>query len=422
MAVDKNPRDGIDDNTKMPIKDVGGIDENTNTPIDYGQGFNYGGTTGPFTNVDPAQVLPLFNQTQTEEEKPPFLKVVVTGLNQREIVPVTEAEALGTFAERPAADIKKIQNQFIKAGYKDIKATGKLDTPEQVDNYLKAVRDAWSSYSNLVQINPNTDIINIGTFVDNAASQGSGGKPSTTTYESLYLTSEADAISYFNQLYLEYTGVAPTPKQAKEYYNQLNSQEKKNVQRQTTTTAAGVTRTTVLKGGVDEVDKEQLALSIIERVVTPEGLGQVSGQLGQNLKNIDQTLAAYNVKTDPATRREYLINSIKSKNGLNDVVSKIQNLSALQNPALAPYIQQGYKPQEVLGGYKQFKNSLTGLPDTPGLWDDPDMGWIATQQKLPDYNSFRTYVLDRPEADYYPEQRKQAASYALNILDMWGLR
>jgi hypothetical protein len=103
-------------------------------------------------------------------------------------------------------------------------------------------------------------------------------------------------------------------------------------------------------------------------------------------------------------------------------VSKIQNLSALQNPALAPYIQQGYKPQEVLGGYKQFKNSLTGLPDTPGLWDDPDMGWIATQQKLPDYNSFRTYVLDRPEADYYPEQRKQAASYALNILDMWGLR
>jgi hypothetical protein len=50
------------------------------------------------------------------------------------------------------------------------------------------------------------------------------------------------------------------------------------------------------------------------------------------------------------------------------------------------------------------------------------MGWIATQQKLPDYNSFRTYVLDRPEADYYPEQRKQAASYALNILDMWGLR
>lgn len=425
MAVDLN-RDGIDDSSRQPIVDANkdGIEDNTGNFIFYGD-VQTPGSTVFGNNQDPMTAIPGLGATSVVGQEPvryDYYKVVTNPVGTKSVVGVTREEALAQFFNRPATDIKKIQNQFIRAGYKNIKATGKLDTPEQIDEYTKAVEDAWDSYSRLAQSSPQVAPDNIGILIDNAANQAGGGKPTTSVYETLYVTSEADATRYFNQLYLEYTGTAPTPKQAKEFFKQLNAQERQNVQRQVTTSGDGFSRTTVTKGGFDEVDKEQLALSLIERTITPEGLGQVSGQLGQNLKNIDQTLSAYNVKVDPATRREYLLNSVRSKNGLNDVVSKIQNLSALQNPALAPYIQQGYKPQEVLGGYKQFKNSLTGLPDTPGLWEDPDMSWIASQQKLPDYNSFRTYVLDRPEADFYPEQRRQAASYALKILDIWGLR
>jgi hypothetical protein len=390
--VDKN-NDGIDDNTGVLIP-----------------------------NQDPKNIFPDPVVEQDDKGRIYYAIEQNRPFESRRIISVPEQDAFSLFFNRTPDQIKKIQAQFIRAGYKDIKATGRLDTPDQVAAYTKAVRDAWSSYSTLVQSNPNTNITNIGTFVDNAAAQGKGTGPTTSVYETLYLTSKQDAISYFNQLYLEYTGAAATAKQANQFYRELSKQEKSNVQRQTTTTSEGFSRTVVTKGGVDEVDKEQIALGLIEKVITPEGLSQVSGQLGQNLKNIDSVLADYNVNVDPQTKREYLLASIKSKNGLADVTMKIQNLSALQNPALAPYIQQGYKPQEVLGGFKQFKNSLTGLPSSPGLWDDPDMAWLSKQDKLPDYNSFRTYVLDRPEADFYPEQRRQAASYALKILDIWGLR
>jgi hypothetical protein len=338
------------------------------------------------------------------------------------VVQVAEQDAMRIFFDRPPAQIKKIQAQFARAGYKDIKPTGRLDTPEQVNAYTKAVKDALNSYSNLVQLNPNTGIDNIGTFIDNAAAQGSGRGPTTSVYETLYLTSEADAISYFNQLYLEYTGTSPTTKQAKQFYKTLSQQEKQNVQRQTTTTGEGYSRTVVTKGGVDEVDKEQLALQIIEKAIPLDGIERVSGQLGQNLRNINSVLADYNVNVDPTTKREYLLASVKSKNGLNDVIGKIQNLSALQNPAIAPYIQQGYKPQEVLGGYKQYKASLTGLPATPGLWDDPDIDWLAKQPSLLGFDPFRIKVLDNPKADFYPEQRRQAAAWSLKLLDTWGLR
>jgi hypothetical protein len=390
--VDKN-NDGIDDNTGALIP-----------------------------NRDPKNIFP--NPVVQQEDQGRVYYTVERNrpFESSRVVTVPEQRALSLFFDRTPDQIKKIQAQFIRAGYRDIKATGRLDTPQQVAAYTKAVRDAWSSYSTLVQSNPNTNIDNIGTFIDNAAAQGSSGGPTTSVYETLYLTSKQDAISYFNQLYLEYTGTNATAKQANQFYKALSKQEKSNVQRQTTTTSEGFSRTVVTKGGVDEVDKEQIALGLIEKVITPEGLSQVSGQLGQNLRNIDSVLADYNVNVDPQTKREYLLASIKSKNGLADVTMKIQNLAALQNPALAPYIQQGYKPQEVLGGFKQFKNSLTGLPSSPGLWDDPDMAWLSKQDKLPDYNSFRTYVLDRPEADFYPEQRRQAASYALKILDIWGLR
>jgi hypothetical protein len=371
---------------------------------------------------DPATVFPTPTIVQEDEGKVYYQIERNRPFEAPRIVQVSEQDAMGRFFNRPPADIKKIQAQFIRAGYKDIKATGKLDSPEQVSAYTKAVKDALNSYSNLVQLNPNTNISNIGTFIDNAAAQGSGKGPSTSVYETLYLTSEADAISYFNQLYLEYTGTTPTPKQAKQFYKTLSQQEKQNVQRQTTTTGEGYSRTVVTKGGVDEVDKEQIALGFIEKAIPLEGVEKVSGVLGKNLRDINTVLADYNVNVDPVTKREYLLASVKSKNGLNDVVGKIQNLSALQNPALAPYIQQGYKPSEVLGGFKQFKTSLTGLPSSPGLWDDPDIKWLSTQQQLPDYESFRTKVLDRPEADYYPEQRRQAANYALKILDTWGLR
>jgi hypothetical protein len=337
-----------------------------------------------------------------------------------QVVPVSTAEALGLFFNQTPEKIKVVQNQFIKAGYKNIKATGKLDTQQQVDNYRKAVLDAWDAYSTLVSANPDGAPGDIAQFVDNSAVQGGKGSGSSV-YETLYLTSKQEALQYFNQFYTDLTGQVANPAKAEEFYKKLNAAEKANVQTQTTTTAGGKTRTVVTKAGVDEADKEQVALDIVGRDVTVESLAGVGGQLGTNLKQVDTLLSDYNVTVDPKTRLEYLLNTAKSKTGLQDTALKIQKLSALQNPALAPYIEAGYKPSEVLGGYQSFKANFYGVPSlSPNPWDDPDVKWLSQQQKLPSYDEWQNYLGTKPGAEYTPKFREKAATFSTQVLSELG--
>jgi hypothetical protein len=339
-----------------------------------------------------------------------------------QIVPVTTAEALGLFFNQTPEKIKVVQNQFIKAGYKNIKATGKLDTQQQVDNYRKAVLDAWDAYSTLVSANPDGAPDDIAKFVDNSAVQGGKGGGSSV-YETLYLTSKPEALQYFNQLYTDLTGQVADPKKAEEFYSKLNAAEKANVQTQTTTTAGGKTRTVVTKAGVDEADKEQVALDIVGRDVTIESLAGVGGQLGTNLKQVDTLLSDYNVTVDPKTRLEYLLNTTKSKTGLQDTALKIKKLSALQNPALAPFIEADYKPSEVFGGLKTFKEQYYGQPSlSPNPWDDEDLRWAAKQQKLPSYDEWQSYLGNKPGAEFTPGFRQKSATFSSQVLAELGMQ
>ena len=338
-----------------------------------------------------------------------------------QVVPVTTTEALGLFFNQTPEKIKVVQNQFIKAGYKNIKATGKLDTQQQVDNYRKAVLDAWDAYSTLVSANPDGAPDDIAKFVDASAVQG--GKGGSSVYETLYLTSKPEALQYFNQLYTDLTGQVADPKKAEEFYKKLNAAEKANVQTQTTTTAGGKTRTVVTKAGVDEADKEQVALDIVGRDVTIESLAGVGGQLGTNLKQVDTLLSDYNVTVDPKTRLEYLLNTTKSKTGLQDTALKIKKLSALQNPALAPFIEADYKPSEVFGGLKTFKEQYYGQPSlSPNPWDDEDLRWAAKQQKLPSYDEWQSYLGNKPGAEFTPGFRQKSATFSSQVLAELGMQ
>ena len=372
---------------------------------------------------DPSTELPDV-PTVTDGSGKSYYKVVRSYVGNQlltQVVPVTTTEALGLFFNQTPEKIKVVQNQFIKAGYKNIKATGKLDTQQQVDNYRKAVIDAWDAYSTLVSANPNGAPDDIAKFVDASAVQGGKGKSSV--YETLYLTSKPEALQYFNQLYTDLTGQVADPKKAEEFYSKLNAAEKANVQTQTTTTAGGKTRTVVTKAGVDEADKEQVALDIVGRDVTIESLAGVGGQLGTNLKQVDTLLSDYNVTVDPKTRLEYLLNTTKSKTGLQDTALKIKKLSALQNPALAPFIEADYKPSEVFGGLKTFKEQYYGQPSlSPNPWDDEDLRWAAKQQKLPSYDEWQSYLGNKPGAEFTPGFRQKSATFSSQVLAELGMQ
>ena len=391
----------------MPDLDKDGFDDVTGQPV--------------IIPDDPETELPPL-PTVLDGSGKSYYKVVKDYLGNPIAVEVSTAEALGLFFKQDANKIEVIQNQFIKAGYKDIKATGKLDTIEQIDNYKKAVIDAWDAYSDLVVNSPDAAPGDIAQFVDNSARQGGKGSKSSV-YETLYLTSKQEALQYFNQFYTDLTGQVADPKKAEEFYKKLNAAEKANVQTQTTTTAGGKTRTVVTKAGVDEADKEQVALDIVGRDVTIESLARVGGQLGNNLKQVDTLLSDYNVRVDPKTRLEYLLNTTKSKTGLQDTALKIKKLSALQNPALAPFIEADYKPSEVFGGLKLFKEQFYGQPSlSPNPWDDEDLNWAAKQQKLPSYDEWQTYLGNKPGAEFTPGFRQKAATFSTQIIAELGFQ
>ena len=391
----------------MPDLDKDGFDDVTGQPV--------------IIPDDPETELPPL-PTVLDGSGKSYYKVVKDYLGNPIVVPVSTAEALGLFFKQDESKIKVIQNQFIKAGYKDIKATGKLDTIEQIDNYKKAVLDAWDAYSDLVVNSPDAAPGDIAQFVDNSARQGGKGSKSSV-YETLYLTSKQEALQYFNQFYTDLTGQVADPKKAEEFYKKLNAAEKANVQTQTTTTAGGKTRTVVTKAGVDEADKEQVALDIVGRDVTIESLARVGGQLGTNLKQVDTLLSDYNVRVDPKTRLEYLLNTTISKTGLQDTALKIKKLSALQNPALAPFIEADYKPSEVFGGLKLFKEQFYGQPSlSPNPWDDEDLNWAAKQQKLPSYDEWQTYLGNKPGAEFTPGFRQKAATFSTQIIAELGFQ
>ena len=391
----------------MPDLDKDGFDDVTGQPV--------------IIPDDPETELPPL-PTVLDGSGKSYYKVVKDYLGNPIAVEVSTAEALGLFFKQDESKIKVIQNQFIKAGYKDIKATGKLDTIEQIDNYKKAVLDAWDAYSDLVVNSPDAAPGDIAQFVDNSARQGGKGSKSSV-YETLYLTSKQEALQYFNQFYTDLTGQVADPKKAEEFYKKLNAAEKANVQTQTTTTAGGKTRTVVTKAGVDEADKEQVALDIVGRDVTIESLARVGGQLGTNLKQVDTLLSDYNVRVDPKTRLEYLLNTTKSKTGLQDTALKIKKLSALQNPALAPFIEADYKPSEVFGGLKLFKEQFYGQPSlSPNPWDDEDLNWAAKQQKLPSYDEWQTYLGNKPGAEFTPGFRQKAATFSTQIIAELGFQ
>jgi hypothetical protein len=328
-----------------------------------------------------------------------------------------------SYRNLPSDQIARYQLALQKMGYKT-KPTGKLDTKTQAEQYFKGIFDTVSVYSEVLKFTDPTDlnkVVNLSEFFNRSAAEGGADKASRSVLESVYLTPEADAIQYFNNLYRTYTGSDASVEEARKFAQQLNKRERQSVQRQITTTKGDVTRTEVTKSGFDDLDREELALKFIERKLTDDNIITMGGQIGANLKTIDGLLRAYNITLDPTTRKDYLISSLKSKNGLEDVTNRIQKLASIQYKALAPYFEQGYSPGEVLGGFLDIKSRLYGTPNLdPNPWNDKDIVWLAQQDKLPDNQTWETRLLNAPEAEYSPGFRERAANFTIEVGKMLG--
>ena len=377
---------------------------------------------GGETNLTPEQIADLYGTTKTYYRLEPAQGFL--GQTRFNKVKVTPEELLSTFFNLPTDQLIAVQRSLINLGAKGLKDNGKLDTKGQIDAYARGIKSAADSYATLIESTPDELLNKVPTkfelFLERSAAEAKNQGPSV--YDTIYLTTPEDAIQELNQFSTDYLGVAADPKDAQEYAKRLAALEKKSFQRQTTSTVGGKQVSTITRGGVDQAEKEKLALDILGKKITVEGIKDVGGLIGSNLSRITKLASDYGLSLPNTDLRQYAINSVMSKTGLDDTALKLKNMAKGLFPVLAGLIDQDISPREFLSPFIQLKSQIFGTPSTGvDITKDQDLISAMSGDKIPSLVDYGIKLRNKPEYPYTPQARQDASGFALKILQDNGL-
>lgn len=242
-------------------------------------------------------------------------------------------------------------------------------------------------------------------------SKTKGGTTSTAT-----VTDKNRAAQELLDTAKDYLGSGITLNKAdiKSYVSELNALERKRP----TVSRTGET----VAGGLTADEKEQLALKYIGKYVTAEGIKNVGGALGSNYRTINALAGNYGVQLDKAALRTLVFDSVSSKNGLENVQTKINNLAKVKYRALTPYLEQGLTVKDIANEYVAKKAQLLELnPTAIRIDSDPDIQGALTGDALVPLYQFEKSLRKNPQWQYTNNAREEASNYALTILQDFGL-
>ena len=369
----------------------------------------------------PEDILSLFSPAKKYyrlESTQGFLKPTFSRIE------VTPAELLTTYFNLPTDQLIAVQRSLINLGAKGLKDNGKLDTKNQIDAYARGIKSAADSYATLIESTPDELLNKVPTkfesFLEISAAEAKNQGPSV--YDTVYLTTSEDAVQELNQFSTDYLGMTADPADAQEYVKRLSALEKKSFQRQTTRTVGGKQVSTITRGGVDQAEKEKLALDILGKKITVEGIKDVGGLIGSNLGRITKLASDYGLSLPNTDLRQYAINSVMSKTGLDDTVVKLKNMAKGLFPVLANLIDQDISPREFLSPFIQLKSQIFGTPSTGvDITRDQDLISAMSGDKIPSLVDYGIKLRNKPEYPYTPQARQDASGFALKILQDNGL-
>lgn len=131
------------------------------------------------------------------------------------------------------------------------------------------------------------------------------------------------------------------------------------------------------------------------------------GALGETFNTISQTYRDYGV-TPPDTKSLYkqAINSLRSKQALENTVSKIRLASEVSMPAIKTYLQQGLSAREALGSYIGIYSKIYGVPENQV--DLSKVSIVASGDKIMPTQDYLKYLYAQPDivnSPYYKQQQ-----------------
>jgi hypothetical protein len=245
------------------------------------------------------------------------------------------------------------------------------------------------------------------------------------TSKSVSLTAPEVAVAEYKDLVKQYLGeevyATLNPKvidaDAKAYQKQKNKLERNRP----TTTRSGDGYSETIAGGLNEDEAEQIALDLIGKYVTVEGLKNAGGAIGNNLRQIKASASDYGLSLSPADLRQYALNSISQKDGLQNTLTKFNNLARVKYAALTPYLDQGLSVRDIANEYISKKANLLELNPAGITLDDSDVQSALTGSALTPLYQFETQLRKNPKWQYTNNARELASSYAITTLQDFGL-
>lgn len=216
----------------------------------------------------------------------------------------------------------------------------------------------------------------------------------------------ADALATeLEQNFLDYLEVKADKKEVKEYVNRINSLEKKR------------------GGSLTSLERQQLLLDTVQEKAkqiykdeagVEDSLLYRKGALGGTFNVIKNTYNDYGVAVDDKTIYKQAVNSIRSRQALENTLNKIKIQAEVAMPAIKSYLQQGLTAREALGSYIGYYSKVMGVPE-----NQVDLGKLApvwSGDKVMPYTDWEKYVYTLPEIKKSPVFQQQQLNDARALI------
>lgn len=129
------------------------------------------------------------------------------------------------------------------------------------------------------------------------------------------------------------------------------------------------------------------------------------GALGETYNTLRQTYADYGVMADDKAIYKQAIQSIRSKQALDNIINKVKLQAEVSMPALKTYIQQGLTPREALGSYITYYSKAMGVPESQV--DLMKLNPVVSGDKILPFQDWQRFVQKMPEFKNGPLYRQQ---------------
>lgn len=140
---------------------------------------------------------------------------------------------------------------------------------------------------------------------------------------------------------------------------------------------------------------------------TGEGASELMrrGALGETYNALRQTYVDYGVPFDDKAVYKQAIQSIRSKQALDNIINKVKLQAEVSMPALKTYIQQGLTPREALGSYITYYSKAMGIPESQV--DLMKLNPVVSGDKILPFQDWQRFVQKMPEFKSGPLYRQQ---------------